>query len=135
MGVGGVSPQFPENKTYTEIFNDYCGIYLSYGMSYEQYWNGDCIIVKFYRDKHKHDIELMNYKLWLNGAYIYNALIASSPVFNPFSSSGKPLDYLSKPFPITKEQQEAEKIAEYNKNRQRLADFARRFNEQRKQNG
>lgn len=135
MGVGELSSSSPLNKTYEGIFNDYCSLYLSYGMSYEQYWNGDCIIVKFYREKHKRELEHMNFREWLSGAYIYNALVASSPLFNAFSSRNKPFDYLAKPFSITKEQQEAEERERYKKQIQEFADFAKRFNAQRKQDG
>jgi len=40
-----------------------------------------------------------NSEHWLLGAYVYNAVLATSPIFNPFAKKGtKPLPYLDKPF-------------------------------------
>jgi hypothetical protein len=51
----------------------------------------------------------INSEHWLLGAYVYNAVLATSPIFNPFAKKGtKPLPYLDKPF----ESKEKGKIAE-----------------------
>ena len=43
-------------------------------MTYDQYWNDDCQLVKFYRKAHKLKNEQKNQELWLQGMYIYEAL-------------------------------------------------------------
>lgn len=76
-------------------------------MSYEEYWHGKPIIAKYYREKHKTDIEQRNQELWLQGLYIYDALAVA--LNNAFSKHSK--KYLDKPFdlfPKTDEQKEAE---------------------------
>lgn len=97
-------------------------------MSYHDYWHGDCTIVKFYRDKQKHELDKINFQSWLNGVYIYNALIATAPIINAFSSEHKPLDYLEKPLAITKEQQEQEQIDKQLDIQARLRAFAEQHN-------
>jgi len=76
-------------------------------MSYEQYWDADCQLVKYYRKAHEIKKKLKNEELWLQGAYIYDALCAVSPVLHAFAKPGtKPLPYPDTPYPLTKEELE-----------------------------
>lgn len=43
----------------------------------------------------------LNSELWLQAAYIYEALLDASPVFNPLSKKNKPFPFRSEPIPIT----------------------------------
>jgi hypothetical protein len=82
-------------------------------MTYEQYWNGDCQLVKYYRKAHELRNEQKNQELWLQGLYIYDALCAVAPVFHAFAKPGtRPLPYSEKPYPLTKEEAVANKEAE-----------------------
>lgn len=92
---------------YTERLESDCGYYLSLGMSYDDYWNGDVEMTKFYRDKDEREKERQNYYLWLQGAYIYEAFLDASPAFNALSKRKKPYEYRSTPISITQRSQEA----------------------------
>ena len=65
-----------ESISLTQIFEELCPIYKSYGMSYEEFW--------------------------IQGMYIYDALCKVSPILHAFSKSGtKPLPYPDKPYMST----------------------------------
>ena len=97
--------------TYTEKFYELFPYYLSIGMTYEQYWEGDCTLTKYYRKADEIRKERLNEELWLQGMYFYEALCDVSPVLNAFAKKGtKPQPYSSKPYAITEAQ--TKKIAE-----------------------
>ena len=95
--------------SYKKTFEDLCGQYLSFGMTYEEYWNGDPEIAKYYRDKHKCERKLRNQELWLQGAYIYEALLDVYPVLNPLSNEKQPIPYRSEPLPLSDEEYQKQK--------------------------
>lgn len=76
-------------------------------MTYDQYWNDDCLLVKYYREAFDIRKKRENESLWLQGAYIYDALCAVSPVLHAFAKAGtKPLPYPDTPYPLTKKESE-----------------------------
>lgn len=100
--------------------------YLSIGMTYEQYWEGDPALAKFYRDAEELRNEKRNQDLWLQGMYIYDALCDVSPVLRAFAKKGtKPLPYPANPYPLTEKQRRREQEAKERK----LAEKGRRFME------
>lgn len=119
MGDKLVTAPSPERiPTFTEIFDKCCGYYLSIGMSYTDYWDGDPEMVRFYRDKNKLDIERKNQELWLLGGYIYSALVDVSPAVNALSKKHDPLPYMGKPIeliPPTPEEEKRRRIEESKK--------------------
>lgn len=104
-GSNGASAAPP--KSYGEIFDEMFPYYLSIGMTADEYWNGDCQNIKAYRKAEKLRAERKNQELWLQGAYIYEALCRVSPVFHAFAKKGtKPSPYPSEPYAINEAQQE-----------------------------
>ena len=103
MGGELVDPASP--PSYTEIFERQFPFYLSIGMTYDQYWNDDCLLVKYYRKAHELANDRRNQELWLQGMYIYDALCCTAPVLH----GAKPTPYPEKPYPITREEIEQEK--------------------------
>lgn len=108
--------------TYTERFYELFPYYLAIGMTYEQYWDGDCTLPKYYRKADEIRKERRNEELWLQGMYNYEAFCDVSPVLHAFAKKGtKPLGYSEKPYAITKaqrkrdEEERARKIAEKGK--------------------
>lgn len=88
--------------TYTEKFYADFPYYLSIGMTYDQYWNDDVDLVKYYRKADLMKIERMNYEKWLQGMYIYEAFCDVSPILHSFAKKGtKPHPYPDKPYSIT----------------------------------
>jgi len=87
-----------ESTSLTKLFEHECPYYMSYGMSFDEYWYGDAYLVKFYRDAYKLKIRYDDVFMWKQGMYIYEALCDVSPILHAFSKKGtKPLQYRSKP--------------------------------------
>lgn len=105
-----------EVTSLTETFEELCPIFMSYGMSYDEYWHSSPYRAKFYLKAHKLKVKQKDEELWMQGMYIYEALCDVSPILHAFSKKGtKPLPYSSRPYLDsvraiqTKEQQEREK--------------------------
>lgn len=96
--------------SYSEQFREMFPTYLSFGMTYDQYWNDDCDLVKYYREANEIQTRRRNQDLWLQGMYIYDAILCASPVLHSFAKRGtKPNPYPTKPYLITeKERREDE---------------------------
>ena len=119
--------------SYTEQFYSHLPFYLSIGMTYEQYWNEDCCLVKYYREAFKLQRDRDNERMWLQGMYIYEALCDVSPVLRAFAKKGtKPIEYSTQPYAITKEEIERRRIekekAKYEQMKARTNAFAIKFN-------
>lgn len=86
---------------------------MAIGMSYDDYWNGDCEMTRAYLKAHKLKKQMENEKMWLQGLYIYDALCDVSPILRALPEKGaKPLPYPSKPYPLTKDKAKAEEEAQ-----------------------
>ena len=110
-----------ESTSLTKIFEHECPYYMSYGMSFDEYWYGDAYLVKFYRDAYKLKIRYDDVFMWKQGMYIYEALCDVSPILHAFSKKGtKPLPYRSKPMSEEVQQVDTEKEKEINIRNERL---------------
>ena len=95
---------------------------MAMGMSYDDFWNGDVEMCKFYRKSFELKKKQVNEQLWLQGIYVYKALMSVYPYFNSWSEV-KPEPYLDRPIPLTeadaekdkrdKEKEEMEKMVAY----------------------
>ena len=91
--------------TYTEKFYELFPYYLAIGMTPEQYWDGDCTLVKYYRKAEELRNEKRNQELWLQGMYVYEAICDVAPILHAFAKKGtKATPYSSKPYPLTEKQ-------------------------------
>lgn len=107
------TPETSEEKSYTEIFEEHFPYYLAVGMTYDQYWNDDVELVKYYRKADEFRKERANQEAWLQGAYFYEALCRVSPILRAFSKADEPSPYPDRPYALTqKEQEEREKQKE-----------------------
>lgn len=87
-----------------ELFDQACPIYMSWGMSYEEFWHGDPSIAKYYRKAAELKQRQANDIAYLQGAYVYEAILCASPILNPFAKQGtKPYPYPAKPFEAKKD--------------------------------
>lgn len=102
MGSSGLVSEDKQRVEYTsltQLFEEQCPIYMSYGMSYDEYWFGEPYRTKFYKDAFELKQKQIDERLWLQGMYIYEALCDVSPILHAFSSKGtKPLPYAQKPY-------------------------------------
>lgn len=94
--------------TYTEQFYELFPYYLSIGMTYEQYWESDPMLAKYFRQADELRNERKNQELWLQGLYVYNALTAIMPV----KKGTEQPKYPDKPFTISEKQRKREKLEE-----------------------
>lgn len=89
-------------------------MYISYGMTWKQFWYGDPWMVKDYRDAYILKRRTENENLWLQGAYIYNAFQAVIA-----TAFGKQREkYVEKPFdifPKTEAEKHQERVNERNR--------------------
>ncbi len=118
--MGGELVKPAPTISYTEQFYEIFPYYLSIGMTYDQYWNDDCTLVKYYREAHEVQQQRENQRLWMQGAYFYDALCAVSPVLHAFAKPGtKPSPYLKEPYPLTKDESEDKEKIKQKADRQR----------------
>ena len=116
----------PSLFTYTEKFYELFPYYLSIGMTYEQYWEGDCTLVKYYRQAEELRNEKRNQELWLQGMYVYEAICDVSPILHAFAKKGaKPTPYSTKPYPLNDKQSKRDEEEQ----RRRLTEKGKRFME------
>lgn len=72
-------------------------------MTEEQYWDRDCLLVKYYREAEELRNEKLNQQAWLQGMYIYDALNRVSPILHAFAKKGtKAQPYVEQAYPISK---------------------------------
>lgn len=89
------------SPTFSEVFDEVYPYYMYLGMSYEEFWNEDPYLVRYYREANRVRNEVLNNQYWLQGAYFYEALCRVSPVFNPYAPSGtKAHPYLEEPYDL-----------------------------------
>lgn len=94
----------PPPISYTKIFRDQFPYYIHLGMTYAEYWQMDCELVRAYRKAYEYKQEYDNSQLWLQGLYIYKAIEAQRPGWVFYGKKApKPEKYLEKPIAVTKE--------------------------------
>lgn len=94
----------------SEVFDKCCSFYLSIGMSAAEYWEGDSLLPKYYREAFKMRQERENEVAWLHGLYVYDAIMSALTHLDPKKSSHK--DYASKPYSPNSEKNEKERVIE-----------------------
>ena len=102
---GEDSQQTSSSFSYTDFFETELPFYLSVGMSWEQFWDNDVEICKYYRKAYELQRQRTNETLWLQGMYIYEAICDVSPILHAFAKKGsKPVPYAEKHYAISKKQ-------------------------------
>ena len=110
-----------ESTSLTKTFEEACPIYMSYGMSYKDFWYGPVYMTRFYRDANKLRIRQQDENNWMIGMYVYEAIIDCSQILHAFSQKGtKPLPYAEKPFLLDKLREKTEAEKEQERENERL---------------
>ena len=97
-----------------ETFEDACPYYMMFGMTYDQFWDGDVCAHKTYRAKYRLERETLrddnNVFGWVNGLYIARAIAS---VFNGSKSAypKEPMKLLETEADKTEEKQKAREDA------------------------
>ncbi len=69
------------------------------GMTWEQYWFGDVTMVQAFAEAERLRQQRQNSEAWLQGMYVYDALLRVAPVLQAFAPKGtKPQPYVPKPY-------------------------------------
>lgn len=97
---------------------------MSIGMSYTEFWEGQPDLVKAYYKADVYRREQQNNNMWLQGAYIYNAIAVV--MANSFSKQGKNAKYIEKPFEIIPKTK-TDKEINAEKEKQKVIDYFTRF--------
>lgn len=88
-----------ESSSLKKLFEEQCPIYMSYGMTYDEFWNGNPSRAIFYRRAAMIQVKRKDEEFWMQGVYVYDALCRVSPILHAFSKSGtKPLPYVERPY-------------------------------------
>lgn len=131
-GVGGTNAAPP--LSLMAAFERACPTYMLWGMTYEQYWDGDVSAHKMFKRAAKLRRKQTNEDAWLQGAYIYEALCAASSLFRGMKPS-RPQKFREEPYDIFEEdrkrREEEAARAKYEAIRDKVAAFAKAFNEKR----
>ena len=93
-------------------------------MSLDDFWNGDPILAKVYRDSHEIRNEIRNQELWMQGLYNYRAFSAVIESLAYGFSGGKgnkPSQYPDKPYALS----ERERQLDIERNKQRTLDWVK----------
>lgn len=116
--------------------------YISIGMTPNEFWHGDTALHKAYREAQKLKDKKRNQDLWLQGLYVYEAIIDASPILRFTTKRDvKPLPYPDEPYPITpeerREREERIEREKYEAMQKRILEWAeavsKRFAEKKKE--
>ena len=116
------------------VFREACPYYLNMGMTYEQYWDGDTDAHKIFRAAKRLKVHEKNRDMWLQALYFYEAMIDVAPYVKAFSKS-KPHPFRDEPYDLFEEERaarmEREEQERYEQMKEKVAAFAKAFNEKR----
>lgn len=70
---------------------------MAFGMTYEQFWDGDNEMPKMFRKAHEIKQREADQQAWLQGAYVYQAIGALAPALKAFAK-GSAQPYIERPF-------------------------------------
>lgn len=110
-----------ESTSLTILFEKACPMYMSYGMSYNDFWYGPAFMTTFYKDANKLKLRRQDENNWMIGMYVYEAILDCSPILHAFSKKGtKPLPYAEKPYLMDKFEEKTQEEKEQEVENERL---------------
>ena len=103
MDGRGVEKGLSISELYHRVFPEY----LAMGMTYDQFWKGDCTLVIPYREAYRIRQEEMNRMAWLQGLYMYKALQSTPVIVHGFARRDTKIEsYPAKPLEFRKQSAE-----------------------------
>ena len=130
MGEDGGNAASP--LSLRKAFEKACPLYMSYGMTYDEFWHGDVHAHRMYKEAHRLEIIEKNTMNWLMGNYVYEAIGAWAPILRAFSKARKPKEYTDHPYELYPEEKQAREEREakerYDRIKTKVAAFAKAFN-------
>jgi hypothetical protein len=123
--------------SFSEMFEECFPYYMSLGMTYDEYWNGDPSLVRHYRKAYDLQLHRRNWEYWLQGRYVYDAIMRLIPSFNPLKPK-EPIAYMEEPYAITEKDVEDQKLREEKQRqeaiRNKMMAFAAAHNRKKEEN-
>jgi len=108
----------PRKQNLSQVLDKWCGYYMSIGVSYDEFWHSSTERLRYYYLAERQRIQRRNYELWLQGAYIYDAV--GTVISNAFAKKGSTAKkYAQKPYDILEPTNE-EKELKAKQERERL---------------
>lgn len=107
--------QPPSSKDIIDYLEKLCDYALSIGMSYDQYWYGDPHILVNYVNAEEIRQRKRNTEMWIQGAYVYQAIGCLAPILNGLSKENRAKAYLKQPIPLTEKEREEQEQAKIQK--------------------
>ena len=99
------SSEVDTSLSYTDIFKKVFPLYLSYGMTYQQFWEEEPPLAADYREAHKIMQKRQNLNAWMQGFYVYNAIGAFAEILPAFPKKGAKIQpYMEEPIAMTDEE-------------------------------
>lgn len=126
MGYSVVDEHFNDEVksiSFTECFKNNCHIFMSYGMSYDEFWHDDVFKTRYYLKAYKEKLKQKDMELWEQGMYIYEAILQCSPILHPFSKAKEPLPYTDKPHTMQVVEKTEQEIAKEQENERLKAEL------------
>lgn len=122
----------------TKLFNAQCPVFMSMGMSYDEYWNCSAERTRAYKEAYKIKRQQMNQQLWLGGMYVAHAIAAT--VGNMLSGkSAQKTEYPREPLPLSasdvEERKERERKRKFEMMKQSMHAYAEEHNKRMKTEG
>lgn len=75
-------------------------------MTLHEYWDEDVELFNYYYKAEQIRIKKRNHEMWVQGAYIYNAIGSLAPILNGMVKNPKAQPYMKQPIPLTEEERE-----------------------------
>ena len=99
------SSEVDTSLSYTDVFKQVFPLYLSYGMTCQQFWEDEPSLAADYREAHKIMQKRQNLNAWLQGLYVYNAIGSFVEILPAFPKNGaKVQPYMAEPIAMTDEE-------------------------------
>jgi len=92
---------------YRDLFDKVFPSYLAMGMTYDEFYRQDHTLAIAYRIAFKRKRDRDNENFWLQGAYVYEAIMRVAPLLIPFNEHPKPMPYLDKPYDLGTSEEQA----------------------------
>lgn len=90
-----------EDTTMTDAFEAACPLFMSYGMTYDEFWDGEPERARYYREAHEIRLEEMSFNAFIQGKYVRDAI---SDFVEFYAMTDKPKvrnNYPEEAYPIT----------------------------------
>lgn len=86
-----------------EQFDELLPFYLSIGMTYTEYWDGDNKLPRYFRRAYKEKLKHRDYEMWRQGLYVYEAIAIN--IHNISAKKSDKMNYPAEPYMVREEKE------------------------------